>query len=552
MSTKPRRTSAHARPTREPVGSRRPLPEATGLEGLHPKHERARVLIVDDEAKTVAITKDILELDGLIVSTAGNAAEALAQLEGPDRFNAVVTDIRMPGMSGIELLARVRELRPGLPVLIVTGHATVATAAKAVEEGATEYLFKPIDFDRLKQAIHRAVERQRLLADNRRLVGELRRANRKLGRMNRELESRVHDRARELVLERDLLDSVFATIPSALLVLGPDALPQRSNAAWEDLLGLGPRVLKALAEPVRIALEDGDPTRLVELRLPDDPDASQRSIGAGALVHTLHASVLPLCGERALVTIADRSDEIRLEQELVQTEKLASLGTLASGVVHDLANPLTAVLGTVEMFIDDPDAHPFREELDTILEAATYMRSVCSALSDYSRRAGSGRSELCDLNELCERAVQFAGFSKSFQRVRPILDLSREVPTVRGNPTELLQVILNLIVNGADATPRGGRLALRTCRGPLGSAILEVQDEGAGFSDRVRKHMFEPFFTTKPKGQGTGLGLYMAQRIIERFGGSIEGENGAHGGAVFRMRLPAGTAEPSGVESEVI
>ena len=115
------------------------------------------ILVVDDEPRTLTVSKDILGMDGYSVDTARDGREALERFS-PGHHEAVVTDLRMPGMSGIELVERIREKDADVPIVILTGYATVDTATRAVSAGAFEYLFKPIDFDKLKQTLRRAVE----------------------------------------------------------------------------------------------------------------------------------------------------------------------------------------------------------------------------------------------------------------------------------------------------------------------------------------------------------------------------------------------------------
>ncbi len=205
-----------------------------------------RVLLCDDEPKTLVISKDILSLDGLDIDTAKDGREALEALfrEGFGAYRAIVTDIRMPNLGGIDLLEKIREHNEDVPVIILTGYGTLDTAAKAVQRGAFDYLLKPIDFDLLKKTIRRAIDRGKLVEENRRLVEELKLSNAaleasraRLEAWSKALEDEVAARTRELASQRDLLENVIATMPTALAVLDGGLGVSSANGAYRRLFG---------------------------------------------------------------------------------------------------------------------------------------------------------------------------------------------------------------------------------------------------------------------------------------------------------------------------
>jgi signal transduction histidine kinase len=488
-----------------------------------------RVLVVDDEPKALAISRDILAMDGFAVMTARDGREAL-KLFVRERPDAVITDIRMPDVGGLDLLEMIRAVDEDVPVIIVTGYATLETATKAVARGAFEYLFKPVDFDKLRATLRRALDRHRLVRENRRLLRELAEANARLGNVNVELKSEVAARTRELALERDLLAQIHAAVPVALAVVAAgrgepgEAAVLRANAAWERL-GAAEGVLRAALAGEIALVAGGECVR--------DRRVALESGGAGRV---FEASILPLAGGRALVVAQDLTERSRLEEELVQAEKLSSLGMLAGGIVHDLSNPLSAVLGTAQLLEDEVGA-ALQGEVQAIITSARYMRAVCLGLNDFARRARPGEELPVDVNELCEKALALAGYAKKLIDVRLERRFEPGVPPVRANPNELLQVIVNLIVNAADAAPRG-RIAVATRREAPDRVALAVTDDGPGIADSLRARIFEPFFTTKGPGKGTGLGLYISRRIVLRLGGEISLAS-RPGETTFTVVLPA-------------
>jgi signal transduction histidine kinase len=488
----------------------------------------ARVLIVDDEPKTLSISKDILALDGYEIETARDARQALEVFERAP-FDAIVTDIRMPGMGGIDLLERIRERDQEVPVVILTGYATLETATRAVARGAFDYLFKPIDFEKLRATLRRAVERFRLVQENRRLLKELEAANAELARMNRDLQAEVAERTRELAIERDLLARIHAAVPAALAVLDAGGEILRANQSWEALSASEAALRRAISGDVAaIARGAAAPIRHRQVQVPArDPARGERA---------LDISILPLTAARALVVIDDLTERVRLEEELLQAEKLSSLGILASGIVHDLSNPLTAILGTAQVLQAEVKGE-HEADIQAIVNSAIYMREVCLGLTEFARRSRTGAPLAVDPSELAEKALAIARYAKKLVDVTIVRRFETGAPPVRATPNELLQVLVNLIVNAADAAPHG-TIEVATARVGAERVAISVKDNGPGVPEAVRERLFEPFYTTKEPGKGTGLGLYICRRIVTRLQGAIRLETGP-GGTTFTVELPA-------------
>lgn len=498
---------------RDPGSDRDPPGVTNGSHGC--------VLIVDDEPKTLDITRDILEFGGFSVLTAPNGLAALAILQDVNvNVHAVLSDIRMPEMTGVQLLAQIRKLHGEMPVLLLTGHATVETAAQAVEHGAYEYLFKPVDFDVLKASLHRAVGRYRLVLRNRKLVRELRQTNVKLAHLNRSLEDAVRKRTRDLVLDRDLLDSAFASIPSAIAVLEADGSVGRVNNSW-------------------ISLREASTAILARYEHCEAGRAEEFLCEADDLRRTYRVQAADLAGGRRLVVVDDLTERRRLEGQLVQAEKLSSLGTLATGIAHELANPVTAVLGAAELLAHRKSPSQCIDlEVQILMEAAQHMRQVCGGLSEFARRARSGETGFCQVNELCERAARFGRFSRRFRHVGLLVDTPDKSPVVRANATEMLQVILNLVTNAGHASPENEDVTIHAYV-EEDRVHIDVLDRGDGVPPGIAEHIFEAFYTTKASGEGTGLGLFVGRRILERAGGELVYRPREGGGSTFRLVLPS-------------
>jgi two-component system NtrC family sensor kinase len=233
------------------------------------------------------------------------------------------------------------------------------------------------------------------------------------------------------------------------------------------------------------------------------------------------------------------------QERLVQKEKLASVGQLAAGVAHEINNPL----GTVLLYADilhketPEDNEQQREDLQMIVREATRCKAIVNDLLNFSRQNEVLAQEV-DLNDLLREMAGEAGQQDLYQQVEVVTDLEPDLPSIQADPLQLHQVFLNLMNNAAEAMPDGGRLILRTRKGPTaGFVTVQVQDTGAGISEENMKKLFTPFFTTKPIGKGTGLGLAIIYGIVKMHRGQISVQSQVGEGTNFtitlRERLPA-------------
>ncbi len=228
----------------------------------------------------------------------------------------------------------------------------------------------------------------------------------------------------------------------------------------------------------------------------------------------------------------------RLQAQMVQSEKLVSLGQLAAGAAHEINNPLTAILGYSDLLADD-NALPERTRATAIKirEQARRTKSLVQNLLSFARQVPTERT-LLDINTVVTNAVQLRALDLHSGGSTIELQLESVLPGVRGDNNQLMQVFFNIISNALDAMAPagGGKLIVRTLR-DRGNVVLLFSDTGPGLREPHR--VFDPFYTTKPVGKGTGLGLSICYGIVQEHGGKIFCYNGQTGGAVFRVELPA-------------
>ena len=228
----------------------------------------------------------------------------------------------------------------------------------------------------------------------------------------------------------------------------------------------------------------------------------------------------------------------RLQAQIVQSEKLVSLGQLAAGAAHEINNPLTAILGYSDLLAEDaalPDKA--RQTAGKIRDQARRTKTLVGNLLSFARQVPPERT-LLDINTVVNNAVQLRTLDLRSGTTRIELQLESVLPGVRGDANQLMQVFFNIVSNAIDAmeATNGGVLTVKTLRDRGNVAIL-FSDSGPGLKEPHR--VFDPFYTTKPVGKGTGLGLSICFGIVQEHGGRILCYNRQEGGAVFRVELPA-------------
>jgi C4-dicarboxylate-specific signal transduction histidine kinase len=384
-------------------------------------HEHTpHLVIVDDEPVILQILKAVFEDEPYRLTLASSGHEALEAMQR-DGVDLLLTDKNLPDINGLELLKAAKQVNADAEVIIITGYASLETALAAMELDAFDYVLKPLNnvFD-IRKKVRRALEKQRMVVQNRKLLAFL--------------------EAQNAELERSL-----------------------------------------------------EETR-------------------------------------------------RLQAELIQSEKLAGIGTLAAGIAHEISNPLFGILGLAEAILDEEQLPLVHDYARDIVEYSQSIRSIVIELSSYSRASKGEYLTTVDLTRVIRDAIRLVERSADTDGIHIQTELAEQT-FVNARTNEVQQIFVNLVKNAVEALTEvrdGGReaiLQVRTGR-EEGRVWAEVSDNGPGIPGSNLAMVFDPFYTTKQPGKGTGLGLNIVYRIVTKYRGTVTAESVEGEGTTFRVQFP--------------
>jgi two-component system NtrC family sensor kinase len=349
--------------------------------------------------------------------------------------------------------------------------------------------------------------------------------------------SRLYEMVRR---SKEEWETAFNALAEGIAVVGPSGAVLRANRALAalaqapetELVGRDfCEMLVGTSEPVAGLIASayrGERTTPLVVRL----EHTQR---------VLRLAAAPLEPGRVVVLVEDVTEQRLLEAQLIQNDKMASIGQLVSGVAHELNNPLTSIAGLAELLLEREIPDLTRGHLGVIRDQAERAGRIVRNLLTFARK-GVPEQTAVDLNEVLNSTTLLIMYDLQRHGIELETALSPEPVLVRGDQYELQQVLLNLVTNAVQAVStlppgRSRRIVLVTERHD-GDAVLRVRDSGAGVPPHLIPHLFTPFFTTKAPGEGTGLGLSLSYGLVKAHGGLLAYEARPQGGAEFRITLP--------------
>jgi signal transduction histidine kinase len=554
------------------------------------------ILIVDDESSIREVLSSLLMEAGYRTLDAGTAEEGL-ELMDDAAISVAMVDLKLPGMSGIDLLAEIKRRSPSTEVIIMTSYASLETAIEAIRLEAYDYIQKPFeDLDQPWAVVRRALEKRTLTSRNRELVNDLERRNRELAAAVKRQNSLIEaGRAMSGILAiSDLLDFFIGVAADELDVERASLMlvDEKANEMWiAAYRGLAPEVAREVRLRVGegiagwVALE-GKPILVKNVESDLRIQHPLTSTSADSFISAPIVLSIPILIRQkvlGVINVTNRRSGASFEEEdmaflsslagqaavaierarhfenlqeayqslkdtqthLVESERLNAVGQLAAGVAHDFNNLLTGMLGQAELLKMDlahspPAIEASRERAELLETLALQGAAAVRRMQDFTRIRKDTPSGAVDLNVVMRNAVEVTrGKWKDECLARGVQVNVRmqpgEIPLTAGNAAELTQVVSNLIFNAVEALNGGGEILLAT-RSDGQDIRLSVTDNGVGMSPEVRKRIFEPFFTTK--GFGQGLGMSIIYGIIARHGGEITVCSAEKEGSTIELRLP--------------
>jgi PAS domain S-box-containing protein len=469
--------------------------------------------------------------------------ELLAALKRQS-WDMVISDYRLPQFDAMGALSVVQQHGCDLPFIIVSGTIGEDMAVAAMKAGAHDYLMKG-NLKRLCATVERELREAKVRAERRQAEGELRSSEERF----RKLVDSIPDLV--FTLDRDHRYVGIFGRHHAKETLKPASWLHRTP---EEIFG--PETAKPHQAAATRALAGEHVVYEWSLKGQDEQRHFQTSLSA---MRDDKGMVTGVIGVQRDIT-----EHKRAQAQLLLSDRMVSVGTLAAGVAHEINNPLSAVLANldlIKMAISSTDADPtsgngaspasfavldeISEPLGDAREGAERVRQIVRDLRIFSRTDDERRGPV-ELHRVLESTLRMA-FNEIRHRARLVKDYG-QVPQVEGNESRLGQVFLNLIVNAAQAITEGradkNEIRIVTRTDQQGRAVVEIRDTGSGIAPGDLPRIFDPFFTTKPIGIGTGLGLSICHRIVTSMSGEIQMDSELGKGTVVRVSLQPTRAEP--------
>ena len=499
-----------------------------------------KILVVDDESESRTLVTEILTAEGYDVRAADGGTLALASL-AVTRPELILLDIRMPGMDGFEVCRRIKENvdTRDIPLVFLGGSTELPERVEGFRLGAVDFVTKPFQREELRARVRTHLE---------------------LGRLRAHLEKQVAERTAELRESEERFRTMADAAPVMIWASDADKLCTFFNRIWLEFTGR--RVEEELGNGWADGVHPDDFERCYatycsafdERRSFEMEYRLRRADGEYRWV--LDRGVPRSSGGVFAGYIGSCTDITDLKQShdrMLAAQKLESLAVMAAGVAHDFGNVLGSIFGEADLALSEmqPDS-PGRENVERIDALATYASEIVNLLRDSAGASvDSYAMEPIDLSSVVEQTLRLVTVSIS-KRVEVRSKLSRDLPAVRGNITQIRQVVVNLVTNAAEAIgDHEGSISIMTERADirLGSSTngtanlpqgeyvrLTVSDTGCGMSRATRAKIFDQFFTTKSSGRG--LGLAAVHGIVRSYGGGINVLSRPGAGATFEVLFP--------------
>jgi signal transduction histidine kinase len=537
-----------------------------------------RVLVVEDSLDIMSfLAEDILPYHGYQVVTAQNGKQALDRLSS-ESLDLLLVDLELPDMSGMDIVRTVQEGDGEIPIVLMTAYGSESIAVEAFRQGVRDYIIKPFSTEQVLGVIERTLTETRLRRETVALTASLQQSVEQLTILSAVGKSVVSLMDIEELLGRIVEAGVYVTggEEGFLLLVDPES---------EDLyLRAGKNLGSQQAQGLRLKVDDSLAGRVVQsgkpVRRGGRGTGRDFKVKTGYLVKSLLHVPLLLRGkvigvlsvdnqvsdvefteedQYLLSTLADYAaisienatlyeelrkrmqDLERSQQELIESSKLAAVGTLAAGVAHEFNNLMAAISGHAELGLVSDDMDEIKRSLQVVVQTVDRAKRITTNLLTFARKR-EPRMELADITQAVGNPLELMQRDLEKSDIRLVRKFS-DVPAIVCDAGQISQVCLNLLTNARDAMlPDGGTLTVEIKRDDQ-DVLIAFTDTGTGIPPHILDNLFKPFVTTKgPLGggemAGSGLGLSVSDGIIKNHGGTIDVETELGKGSTFTVRLP--------------
>jgi PAS domain S-box-containing protein len=497
-----------------------------------------KLLVIDDEEANVRVLAITLRSDGYEVLTAYSGEEGLSVFK-KDTPDIVLTDIKMPGMDGIEVLQKIKAMEPDAEVIIITGHGDIDNAIEALQYGASDFINKPIRDEALSIALKRAQEKLDI--------------KRKLKAYTVNLEKEIRIATRELRRQSNFLSKLIVSSYDGIVATNEDFRVVIFNPGAENIFGYTQsEVIDQMTAgdlyPAEVA------ANFIENGKSDDQLASQSwqdtviKAKSGEKIPVRFFGTLLYEKDKIMGSVAffqDLREIKRLEKELIQSERMAAIGQTVAGLAHEIKNILHGFKGgsyIVNIGIDKGDPAKLKGGWDMIQKNIGRTSDLVMDLLSYSKER-KPEYESCYPNDIIDDIIELLQETAADNNIVIDKALDGSIGIVSMDPRTIHRSLLNIVTNAIDACifdeapDKKWKIHISSQRESDATIRFQVSDNGIGMNDEVQAQLFESFFSTKGH-KGTGLGLLITKKLIEEHQGTIDVHSEPGEGTTFTIRLP--------------
>jgi len=506
-----------------------------------------KVVIIDDEEDIRDVLTVALKDGGYEVVSAIDGEEGLRACEQVSP-QIVITDIRMPGINGLQVLETLKKRSPDVEVIVATAFGEMDVAIQALQLDASDFITKPISDEALNLALERAKDR---FTSRKKLKDYTALLEKEKAETSRELfktlsfQRNLIEHSMDGILGCDENKKVIIFNRSMEKMLGYDSQEVLHKMSFNNFFPPGEEM------NFNVELEDerhGGKNKLLLYETSLIGKSGLKvpvQVSATALFEQDEVTGL-VCFFRDLREIRKLEREMEDQARILHQDKMMSLGRLAASVVHEINNPLSGILNYIRLAlrilsqkqVGEEQIKKFQHYLELVESETDRCSQIVSSLLHFSRISPPDFGEV-RIEELIDRSIILSRHKLELSNIRLETNIQKNIPAVKGNFNQLQQCMINLILNAIDAMPKGGTLTLDGTYDPkIKMAVITVTDSGQGIAPDDMPYIFEPFFTTKSQAYGVGLGLSTVYGILEQHQGDIDVKSKPGEGAVFTLRIP--------------